>query len=67
MNNEQIQEYLSALSNDQLFVEMDKAYDDCMKAADEEANSEWHQACFAGLMTYAYEAQKRGLRRVPLP
>lgn len=56
-----IQKHLKALSDDELIAATEQAHKDLKKAADEQPESEWHQACFAGLITYAGEVQRRGL------
>jgi len=38
-----------------------EAQDDLAVAARDEPESEWHQACFAGVMVYAAELAERGL------
>ena len=60
------EQYLKTLNNDQLIDALNKAAQDLEIAAEKEKDSEWHQACFAGLMTYALEADKRGLRAAKL-
>lgn len=55
------QEHLNNLNDTELVAAMEQAYADCEKAGQEEKESEWHQACFAGLMTYVFEIQKRGI------
>lgn len=37
------------------------AIDDLKTASQDEPNSEWHEACFAGAIVYSTELQKRGL------
>lgn len=56
-----VQEHLAGLNDTELVAAMEKARDDCEKAGAKEKESEWHQACFAGLMCYVFEAQKRGI------
>ncbi len=55
------QEHLAGLSDSELVAAMEQAYADCDKAGKEEKDSEWHQACFAGLMLYVFEINKRGI------
>jgi hypothetical protein len=54
-------EYLSSLSDDELREHIVMAKVDLTVAAEDSPESEWHQACFAGLVMLAQEASKRGL------
>jgi hypothetical protein len=55
-------EHLDSLSNDALREAAITASDDLAKAAADQPNSEWHEACFAGVLIYAAEMQQRGLK-----
>lgn len=55
------QEYLDGLTNEQLLYQLEQSKIDLAEAAGEEPNSEWHQACFAGMYLLAQEAGKRGI------
>ena len=66
MNQEQIDEHLADLSDDELIAALEVAKTDLAVAAADKPNSEWHEACFAGVLTYCQEVQKRGLRVVLL-
>lgn len=59
---EDIQKYLSSLNDTQVLECLATARDDILAISGNELNSEWHEACFAGLLTYAQEAAKRGLK-----
>ena len=60
--SEEIDDHLSTLSNEQLMAAFRQAETDLANAAADEPNSEWHEACFAGLLVYAQEMNRRGLR-----
>jgi hypothetical protein len=62
----EIDEYLAGLSNEQLMAAFKQAEADLAAVAADEPNSEWHQACFAGVLIYAQEMNKRGLRNAAL-
>jgi hypothetical protein len=57
----EVREHLDSLNDAELIAAMARARADLEAAAEAEKESEWHQACFAGLMTYALEAQRRGI------
>lgn len=38
------------------------ANEDCIKAADEERNSEWHDTCFAACVVMSQEMGRRGIK-----
>lgn len=54
-------EAVRAMTDDELRHAIKVAKDDLAIAAADAPNSEWHQACFAGLFVYAGEASERGL------
>lgn len=62
MNEFDTQEHLADLSDDELKRKTLEAKDDLEKAAREQPDSDWHCACFAGLLTYAMEMNARGLK-----
>jgi len=53
---------IADLSDAELIEAANTARDDLAKAAADEPEGEWHQACFAGVLVYAGELQKRGLK-----
>ena len=53
--------YMSTLSDEQLLINLALARDDLQDAATHHHETEWHEACFAGTVCYAMEANKRGL------
>lgn len=57
-----IRDHLDDLSDDELRKATGTARDDLAKAAADQPNSEWHEACFAGALIYATEMQRRGLK-----
>ncbi|HEY5800338.1 MAG TPA: hypothetical protein VIT92_08955 [Burkholderiaceae bacterium] len=57
-----IDEFLEDLSDESLLAACREAQDDLAEAANTEPNSEWHEACFAGLVVLTTEMTKRGLR-----
>lgn len=61
MTPDEIAQYLEGMTDDEIVSAVSEAYADTANAASQAPNSEWHQACFAGLMTYAQEALKRGM------
>jgi len=62
MTEQEQQEYLDNLSDDELRSAIEVAKLDLQAASEEQRNSEWHEACFAGLLTYLHEAQSRGMQ-----
>lgn len=58
----EVQEYLSAKTDDELQLELATASRDLEVAAESEPNSEWHEACFAGCLLLAQEMSKRGIK-----
>lgn len=58
---DQIKENLSLVSDNVLLEAFYQAVDDCNKASIEQRESEWHEACFVGVMILAFEVQARGL------
>ena len=61
MTPAEIREMLDALSNAEVVAKLDEAVKDCEEAAKAERNSEWHDACFAGVMVFGQEFLKRGI------
>lgn len=57
-----VQEYLSAKTDDELRLEFAQASRDLEVAADVEPDGEWHEACFAGCLLIAQEMNKRGIK-----
>lgn len=57
-----IDSHLSSLSDDQLREATRQAQDDLAVAARDQPNSERHEACFAAIILYTHEMQKRNLR-----
>lgn len=55
-------DHLASLTDAKLREATITARDDLAKAATDEPNSEWHEACFAGALVYAGEMQRRGLK-----
>lgn len=55
------EEYLASLTDKELINAFEVAKVDLREAADTEQNSEWHGSCFAGVLVFATEVQKRGL------
>lgn len=58
---EDIQQRIAALDDDELVAAMKQAMDDLEAAATNDPESDWHQACFAGVMTYGQEIIRRGI------
>jgi hypothetical protein len=61
-----IEEHLAGMTDAQLIAAFKEAESDLKKAATEQPESEWHQSCFAGLLVFAGELSKRGIRLSPL-
>jgi len=59
----EIDEYLLALTDEEVREHLAAAVNDTKMAALELANSEWHAACFAAAVFYAQELNRRGLNR----
>lgn len=57
----EIQEHLESLTNEELLAKLEEAKSDLAIAAATERDSDWHAACFAGVLTYALEVQERGI------
>ena len=53
--------YMSSLTDEQLLINFASARADLEDAATHQRESEWHEACFAGAVCYAMEAEKRGI------
>ena len=62
MTNEQVKEYIAALSDQQLLDSFDEAVSDCKQAGEEDKDSERHQECFAAVMYLSHEVGNRKLR-----
>lgn len=56
-----IASHLANLSDDEIIAQARTAHDDLAEAARTQRDSEWHEACFAGVMVFALELNKRGL------
>lgn len=52
----------STYTDQQLIDLFNEAKLDLAKAAEDEPESEWHQACFAAVIMVSQEASKRGLK-----
>lgn len=61
MSNEEAQEYLADMSDSDLVAALDVAKTDLTQAAATQPESEWHQSCFAGVLMFCMEMQKRGI------
>jgi len=55
-------DYLRSLNDKELKAAADEAYADLIKAADEDNNSEWHGTCFAALLCFCNELNKRDIK-----
>lgn len=55
-----IAQHLASLSDDALKAAFKQATDDLCEAAGG-TDTEWHEACFAGVYSYATEMNKRGI------
>lgn len=64
MTAEYVAEHLAELSDAELIDAARTARDDLAAAANDQPNSERHEACFAGALIYAGELQARGLSLV---
>ncbi len=53
--------YLSAMTDSELVDAFKQAESDLAEAAAQKPNSDRHQECFAGLIVFCAELQKRGL------
>lgn len=62
MNKKEIDDYMKLLSDTDLIRLTKTAHADLKKAAKEQPNSEWHEACFAGLYCFSCEMGRRRLR-----
>lgn len=60
MSNFDITAHLADLSDDDLKAKFKESTDDLVEAAGG-ADTEWHEACFAGTIIYATEMNKRGI------
>lgn len=65
MTKDEIDEKLAAMTDEQVVAAFSEAREDLASAAATQPNSEWHEACFAGLLTFAGELSKRGIRAGP--
>lgn len=57
----EIQEILDDMDNDKLIAEFNEAKIACQLAAEQEKNSEWHESCFAAILVFVGEIEKRGI------
>jgi len=63
ITQEQLNEYLSTLTNTELTSLLDTAYNDLKKVSKGEPNSDWHSECFAAVVVLCQESNKRGIKR----
>ena len=61
MTYEEIQQYLSSKSDDDIIQYTKQATIDLKKAAIEEHSSDWHNCCFAATLLLFREIEKRKL------
>lgn len=52
---------LASFSDEELHAQAMDCRNDLQKAAEEQPESEWHEACFAAMLIYAKEMNRRGL------
>ena len=57
-------EKIANLTDDQLEHGLKVAIDDLAIASQNEPESDWHQACFAAVLTYSLEKSKRSMERM---
>jgi len=62
MSAADIDDLLGGMTNENLVTALQTAKDDLAKVSVEAPNSEWHEACFAGFLTFSAEASKRGIK-----
>lgn len=58
-----IDAYLDAISDTELQQKMGEAYAELNTVSIEAPNSEWHESCFAAVIAFSQEIQKRALRK----
>lgn len=54
-------EYIGEMDDTQLVNTHRIAYEDCLKAANTQPNSDWHQTCFAAVYLLSCEITKRDI------
>jgi len=59
--------YLASLSNIELLWRAETCEKDLHEAAEKENNSEWHGSCFAAMILFCQELNRRGLKLHPQP
>ena len=64
MTSAEVQHYLAGLSDDELADRLRVAVADLERAAEEENESEWHEACFAASVLYCQESDRRKRARL---
>jgi hypothetical protein len=57
-----IASYLSSMSNEDLISATEVADKDLRDASTNQPNTEWHECCMAGVIIFAQELSKRGLK-----
>lgn len=61
-----IEKFMDSLSDEQLIAHAKECESDLKEVSTHNPNSEWHEACFAGMMRFAQELNKRGLKLVTI-
>lgn len=56
-----IEAYLKGKTDAELLADIEEAKADLAAASKDQHESEWHEACFAGLIVLGNEASKRGI------
>lgn len=56
---------LCTISDQDLLDAVKEACADCNEAAEDDANSEWHESCFAAVVVLTREIQRRALNLGP--
>lgn len=60
-----VEAYMSSFSDEDLIAAAQECAEDLSLASKGWPESEWHEACFAGMLCYARELNARGLKMKP--
>lgn len=63
MNIQEILEYFETLNDDQLKMELEAAIQALKYVSENQPNSDWHESCFAAVIMFTTEMNKRKLKK----
>lgn len=62
MSMTDVEVVMSSFTDDELRTQAIDCRNDLKKAAEYQPESEWHETCFAAMLIYAQEMNRRGLK-----